>query len=108
MALVRRLLSGLLVWALAFNAIYAAHGLGCKLGWGDRTMMGPFTPLNLVLIPVWLLFLAVAVLVLRWGSSPDGSGEERSMRTAGLIGGWAGIGGIALMGAPVLLPAHCL
>lgn len=108
MALVRRLLSGLLVWGLGFNAIYAVHGLGCGLGWGDRTLMGPFTALNLVLIPVWLLFLVAAVLMLRWGGSPDRSSEERSMRIAGLIGGWAGIGGIALMGAPVLLPAHCL
>ncbi|HEV2553419.1 MAG TPA: hypothetical protein VGV17_06660 [Bosea sp. (in: a-proteobacteria)] len=108
MALVKRLVGGLLVWALGFNAIYAAHGLGCGMGWGERVVLGPLTALNLALIPLWLLFLAAAVVVLRNSSRPGDAGNERLLRQAGLIGGWAGIGGIALMGAPALLPAHCL
>jgi hypothetical protein len=108
MALVTRLLAGLLVWALGFSAIYGVHGLGCGLGWGEPPVLGPFTPLNLVLIPLWLLFLLMAGVALRLGTSQGSTAAEPALRRAALVGGWAGLIGLLLTGAPVLLPAHCL
>jgi hypothetical protein len=108
MAVVMRVLSGLLIWAAGFNAIYAAHGLGCGLGWGEPLLIGPFTALNAVLLPLWLAFLALALLPLRQALRARGTGGDPALRHAWLVGGWAGFGGLAVTGAPVLLPAHCL
>lgn len=108
MALVIRILSGLLVWAAGFNAIYAAHGVGCSLGWGERLMLGPFTLLNAVLVPLWLVFLLMGVFALRRTGRSGATPVEPALRAAWLVGGWAGFAGLLVTGAPVLLPAHCL
>lgn len=107
MALVTRLFRGLLVWAAGFSVIYGAHGLGCGLGWGERTVLGPFTPLNMALIPLWLTCLFVAAWALRHAAGDSSTLEEPALRRAALIGGWAGLVGLVVTGAPVLLPAHC-
>ncbi|PZO00964.1 MAG: hypothetical protein DCF30_08585 [Hyphomicrobiales bacterium] len=108
MALVNQLFGGLLIWAVGFSVIYAGHGLGCGLGWGEHLVLGPFTPLNIALIPVWLAFVLIAVWALRRASHAGETSEEPAMRRAGLVGGWAGLVGMVVTGAPVLLPAHCL
>ncbi len=108
MAVVMRLLAGLLIWALGFNAIYAAHGLGCGLDWDERLLLGPFTLLNGLLIPLWLSCLALSLLPLRQALRARGTTADPVLRRAWLVGGWAGLGGLAVTGAPVLLPAHCL
>ncbi|MET3891952.1 hypothetical protein ABIE41_003028 [Bosea sp. OAE506] len=108
MAVVMRILSGLLIWAVGFNAIYAAHGLGCGLGWGEPLLIGPFTRLNAVLVPLWVAFLALGLLPLHQALRARGTAAEPALRRAWLVGGWAGLGGLAVTGAPVLLPAHCL
>jgi len=108
MALVIRLFGGLVVWAVGFSAIYAMHGLGCGFGWGERPALGPFTALNLALVPLWLLFLVAAAATLRLAVRSDADAEEPALRRAALVGGWAGLAGLLLTGAPVLLPAHCL
>ncbi|MDP3411192.1 hypothetical protein [Bosea sp. (in: a-proteobacteria)] len=108
MALVTRLFGGLLVWAAGFAVIYGAHGLGCGLGWGERPVLGPFTPLNMALIPLWLASLLVAAWALRHAGRDSTTLQEPALRRAALIGGWAGLVGLVVMGAPVLLPAHCL
>ena len=84
------------------------HGLGCGLGWGERLIVGPFTPLNMVLVPVWIVFVLMALWALRRARRAGETAEEPAMLRAGMIGGWAGLVGLVVTGAPVLLPAHCL
>ena len=108
MALVMRLMAALLLWAAGFSALYAVHGLGCGLGWGDRPALPPLTLLNLVLVPLWLLFLALALLLLRREARRRDLDSRPAIRRATLAAGWAGLVGLVFMGAPVLLPAHCL
>jgi len=105
MAVVISILAGLLVWAAGFNALYAVHGLGCGFGWGDQVLVGPFTLLNAALVPLWLMFLALGVVPLRRAMRLR---VEPALRSAGVVGGWAGLLGLFVTGAPVLLPAHCL
>ncbi len=108
MALVTRLFGGLLVWAAGFSMIYGAHGLGCGLGWGERLALGPLTLLNMALITLWLACLLVAAWALRHAGRDHAVLREPALRRAAVIGGWAGFVGLVVMGAPVLLPAHCL
>lgn len=108
MALVMRLMAALLLWAAGFSALYAVHGLGCGLGWGDWPALPPFTRLNLVLVPLWLLFLVLALLLLRREARRHDLDGRPAIRRAVLAASWAGLVGLVFMGAPVLLPAHCL
>jgi hypothetical protein len=108
MAVVRPILAGLMLWAVGFNLLYAVHGLGCGLGWGDRVLLGPFTLLNAALVPLWLMCLALGAVALRRAMRLRAEGVEPALRAAGLVGGWAGLMGLVVTGAPVLLPAHCL
>jgi len=107
MALVMRVLAGLLLWAAGFTVLYALYGLGCAVGWAD-VRLGAFTLLSLVLIGTWLTFvglaLAWALAVWRYEELlPPGF-----LATIGLTSALSGLGGLVFTGAPVLLPAHCL
>ncbi len=108
MALVIRLFAGLLVWAAGFNAIYAVHGLGCGLGWGGRILIGPFSLLNAALVGLWLVFLGLGLVTLRLTMRARAEQDHPALRAAALVAGWGGLSGLAVTGAPVLLPAHCL
>jgi hypothetical protein len=107
MALVMRVLAGLLLWAAGFTILYGLHGLGCAVGWAD-VRLGPVSLLSMVLVGTWLAFLALALLtaLLLWRG--DGFGQSGFLRRVGLISALAGLGGLIFTGAPVLLPAHCL
>lgn len=96
-----RALLGPLVWAAAFAAIYAAHGLGCALGWPGRP--APLGDLHrFVLAALWLAALAGAGAVL-W-LSPRGA--ETGSRIARL-GAWIGLVSVLLTLFPVLGISSC-
>ncbi|MGU9982249.1 hypothetical protein ACJ4V0_19625 [Phreatobacter sp. HK31-P] len=107
MALVTKVLAGLLIWTIGFSVLYALHGFGCAAGWG-AIPVGPLTALSATLIATWLLFvglgLAWAIILYR----SDGMMDSGFLRTIGLVSALAGLGGLVFTGAPVLLPAHCL
>lgn len=105
MAMVIRLLGGLTLWVAGFSALYGLHGLGCALGWGER-WLGPVTWLGAALIACWLALVASGAMLL--AMLYRNPGNDPTLRRIVLVGGWAGLAGLAWMGAPVLLPAHCL
>lgn len=107
MALVMRVLAGLLLWAAGFSVLYGLHGVGCAVGWGNARF-GPVTVLSVVLVGTWLAFVAMASvwLVVLWRR--DGLAQSDLLRKVGLISALSGLGGLLFTGAPVLLPAHCL
>ncbi len=103
MALVIRMTAGLTIWAVGFSALYALHGLGCGLGWSQVTI-GLTTVLGWALIGTWIVFLGAAAgwLVRVW------SAPSSFAATIALASAVAGLGGLALTGAPVLLTANCI
>jgi hypothetical protein len=107
MALVVKVLAGLVLWGAGFSILYALHGLGCGLGWTDLAI-GPLTLLQAVLVGTWLALLAMAAAWAWYLWRSGGPAESAFLRTVGLISALAGLGGLLFTGAPVLLPAHCL
>lgn len=77
MSALLRILSGLLLWAVAFAAIYGLQGLGCALEW-QRHRVGPVDALRAALVLAWLAFLAGSLL-LAW----RGASLERRREVAG-------------------------
>lgn len=108
MALVIRSLAGLLLWAAGFSLLYALHGFGCAAGWGARPFAGPFTLLNAMLIGTWLILLAIALAWARLVHVGRRAENPPILLRIAEISAWVGLLGQLLMGAPVLLPAHCL
>jgi hypothetical protein len=107
MALVMRALSGLLLWAAGFSLLYALHGLGCGLGWGTAELPGYFPGLNLGLVSAWLLLLACAGWLVRLATRAYARDGDSVLSRTQLVSAWAGLAGLFLTGAPVLLSAHC-
>lgn len=107
MAVVIRMTAGLILWAAGFSLLYALHGFGCAAGW-QAVSLGPATGLGLVLIAAWTALLAAAFalsVALFRGAGRKGPPFAETIARASAI---AGSAGLLLMGAPVLLPAHCL
>ena len=50
--------AGLILWAVAFSAIYGLQGLVCGLGW-QTVVLGPISLGRALLILLWLAFLAL-------------------------------------------------
>ena len=96
-----RALLGPGLWALAFAAIYAAHGLGCALGWPAREL-GIGSLHSVVLVALWLLALGAAAAILR--AMPRG--RDRGARIA-RAGGWIGLISILFTLFPVLGASSC-
>ena len=107
MALVIRLLGGLTLWGLGFSLLYALHGYGCAAGWGRQPVAGPVTMLGGALIASWLLLIGMAAALALWQQRDRKADEDRLLCRVGLVGAWAGLAGIILLGAPVVLPARC-
>jgi len=107
MALVMRVLAGLLLWAAGFTVLYALHGLGCAVGWAD-VRFGAFTLLSVVLIGTWLAFVGLALVWTLWLWRHQNVLPPGLLTTVGLTSALSGLGGLVFTGAPVLLPAHCL
>lgn len=53
-----RAVAGLVVWAVAFSAIYGAQGLVCARGWHD-VAIGPVGVGRALLVMLWLVFCAL-------------------------------------------------
>ncbi len=106
MALVIKLLGGLTIWAGGFSLLYALHGYGCALNWGQRTF-GPVTQLGFALLVSWLALLAMGgVFVYALHRRPTST--DPMLTRIALIGAWGGLFGMLLTGAPVILPARCV
>ncbi|TKD51602.1 hypothetical protein [Sphingomonas baiyangensis] len=56
-----RSVSGLILWAVAFSAIYAIQGLSCALGWDAIGLGGPSLARS-ILIATYI----VSVTILAW------------------------------------------
>lgn len=96
-----RALMGPGLWALAFSAIYAAHGIGCARGW--PTQPAPLGTLHdFTLISLWLAALLVAALIL-WQTP---AGQETGAQIA-RAGGWIGLMSVAMTLFPVLGLSSC-
>jgi len=63
--------SGLIVWAFAFSAIYGLQGLVCGLGW-PAVALGPVSLGRALLILLWLAFVAL----LSWMTWHSGRGRR--------------------------------
>ncbi|PYB70435.1 hypothetical protein [Rhizobium wuzhouense] len=74
------LLSGFILWSVAFLSLYAVQATGCKLGW-HQIPVGPISLLRLVLSGVLLLTLALLYVIdIRWLRPPVNAGkDERQM-----------------------------
>ncbi|MDQ7263745.1 hypothetical protein NM680_18275 [Paracoccus sp. PS-1] len=96
-----RALLGPMLWAAAFSAIYAVHGLGCALDWPARP--APVGDLHrFALISLWLASLMGGALIL-WRMPKVGDAGGRIARA----GGWIGFLAILLTLFPVLGLTTC-
>lgn len=95
------LIAGPSIWAIAFSAAYALHGLGCRLGW-PSIFLGPLSVQRAVIMLVWLGgLLACLVLLRRVGASlgPDATLPRRGI--------WIGLVATLFTLAPVLVATSC-
>ncbi len=99
-----RAVAGLIVWAVAFSAIYGLQGLVCALGW-QAVSLGPVSLGRLLLIVLWLGFVALLGW-MSWRFRQDwqeGSFLGRmafAMAVVGLVS-------TAFTGAPVVSTSVC-
>ncbi|WP_431470826.1 hypothetical protein [Sphingosinithalassobacter sp. LHW66-3] len=98
-----RAVSGLIVWAVAFSALYGLQGLVCAAGW-QATRLGPLSLGRAMLVLLWLGFLAL----LAWMSwrFAHGSRDFLGLLAIGLA--LVGLVATAYTGAPVLAGSICL
>ena len=96
-----RALIGPCLWALAFVAIYALHGVGCAWGWpAVATPLGSLH--QVVLVGSFVLALLGTGYAL-W-AMPRGTGTKAQIVA---IGGWIGFAGTLLTLFPVLGLSSC-
>jgi hypothetical protein len=74
------MVSGLVVWAVWFVAVYALAGLGCERGWNERSALGG----NMLSVTL-LGATAVALAVIGWCAVRGYTGwrSERGRRASG-------------------------
>ena len=97
-----RALIGPTLWALAFVVIYALHGVGCAQGWpAVHTPIGSLH--QVVLVGSYVL----ALLLSAWALLRVPRGDGVKAQIVG-VGGWIGLGGIALTLFPVLGVSSCM
>ena len=97
-----RLSAGLIVWAVAFGAIYALHGIGCARGWPDHTILG-LDLQRTMLAGVWMMFLATALAVAAWLSRSRAAPTDRIARATG----WIGVAATIVTFLPILAIPVC-
>lgn len=96
-----RALLGPTLWAVAFAAIYAAHGIGCAWGW--PVYAAPIGDLHrFTLILLWLLAVAAAAANV-WRAPRGNDTSDRIIRA----GGWIGLTATILTLFPVLGLTTC-
>jgi hypothetical protein len=71
------LLSGFVLWSVAFVAIYATQAVGCHLGWQGFPLVGGLTLHRTVLIGAFAFFLGLHIaLFIRTGKSSGKAGSD--------------------------------
>ena len=89
------------IWAVTFSAVYALHGAGCALGWGDTAIA--FGTLHHTLMGgAWgagMLACAGLLLVL-----PARGGLQYRLPRASA---WIGLGATAVSHLPLLVASTC-
>lgn len=98
-----RMVSGLMLWAFAFSALYAINGVVCCRAWsgwglfhGDQA--------RLVLLVTWAAFLAGHGALIVWLNRHSGAPLDR---IAWAIG-WIGLASTVVTGLPILTISSCV
>ncbi len=96
--------AGLIIWAVAFSALYGLQGLGCAFGW-DASSIGSLSLARLVLV---LVYVGSGVLLayLCWALRPRKTDTDFTSRLA-FAGAVAGFFSLAYTGMPVVAASVC-
>ncbi len=98
--------AGWLVWALAFSAIYALHGLGCAIG-ADQRSFGPVTQHQAMMGSIWLLAIVISIAGL--GLVRHATREATGLPSRLVVASWlAALAAIVVTGAPITFPSSCV
>lgn len=99
-----RAVAGLIVWALAFSAIYGLQGLVCGLRW-QAVALGPLSLGRALLILLWLAFVALLSWMnwRFWPRRKDSGLLSRLAAATALIG----LVATAYTGLPVVSTSVC-
>jgi len=103
MRFLARVSAGLIVWAFGFLLLYAFHGLGCARGWHNVPMFGK-TVFDWIMIATWII-PAIGCFAIARQALRVSSGFERRLAFSLAI---AGLVGILITGAPVVIAAACV
>jgi len=99
-----RMTAGLIVWAIAFYALYGLHGVGCAAGWASARTIGGLSVHHATMLAAWLACIAAAsgvcVALRRHG---DGM-IDRTSWTLAVVGLLATI----VTGLPIVFVPACL
>lgn len=57
------ILIGFVLWSVAFLGLYGAQATGCRLGWHEIGIAGPFTLLRAVLVALFAIFSGLLLAV---------------------------------------------
>jgi len=98
-----RMVSGLVLWAMAFSTLYAFHGLGCSLGWTGSGAFG-LSWAKMLLLATWISLIGTHCILLRWLVRRKDTEMERN----GIAIGWIGLGATVVTGAPILVVSSCV
>jgi hypothetical protein len=104
------LVSGFVVWSIAFTAIYTAFSVGCWLGWGG-VMAGPLSMQALIVGAIWIAFIILGVLnaVLAWRrAAVDLRPVAGMLRVALPAANIAAVAATVVTGLPLLLTTSCI
>ena len=75
------LLSGFVLWSVAFVMLYAVQALGCRLAWDVVPLAGPVGLHRAVLVALFAGFVALHLLLyLLLRRSPEASGRQTGPR----------------------------
>ncbi len=96
--------AGLIIWAIAFTALYGLQGLSCAFGW-DAWSLGGVSFARLLLL---LVYVGSGVLLafLCWAFRPRAADTDFTDRLA-FTGAIAGFFSLAYTGIPVVAASVC-
>jgi hypothetical protein len=99
-----RMTAGLIVWAIAFCALYGLSGIGCAAGWASARTIGGLSVHHATMLAAWLACIAAAsgvcVALRRHGDSMI----DKTSWTLAVVGLLATI----VTGLPIVLVPACL
>lgn len=70
--------SGFVLWSVAFLAVYGAQATGCGLGWDETALVGPLTLQRAVLLALFAIVMGGHAVLVRQlkAAAPGGDGED--------------------------------